>query len=112
MFEKFTDKARLVIVQAQEESRALNHDHVGTEHILLALVHDSRGTAVHVLTDLGISEDRVREQLNLSGAGRARIRRPGISRSPQGPRRPWNCRCGRHCSSATRTSVPSTCCSA
>jgi ATP-dependent Clp protease ATP-binding subunit ClpA len=66
MFEKFTDKARLVIVRAQEESRALNHDHVGTEHILLALVHDSRGTAVHVLTDLGISEGRVREQLNLS----------------------------------------------
>jgi ATP-dependent Clp protease ATP-binding subunit ClpC len=66
MFEKFTDKARLVIVRAQEESRALNHDHVGTEHILLALVHDGRGTAVHVLTDLGISEGRVRDQLNLS----------------------------------------------
>jgi ATP-dependent Clp protease ATP-binding subunit ClpC len=66
MFEKFTDKARLVIVRAQEESRALNHDHVGTEHILLALVHDSRGTAVHLLTDLGITEGRVREQLNLS----------------------------------------------
>ena len=66
MFEKFTDKARLVIVRAQEESRALNHDHVGTEHILLALVHDNRGTAAHVLTALGISEGRVREQLNLS----------------------------------------------
>jgi len=65
MFEKFTEKARLVIVRAQEESRALNHDHVGTEHILLALMH-GRGTAVHVLTDMGISEGRVRDQLNLS----------------------------------------------
>jgi ATP-dependent Clp protease ATP-binding subunit ClpC len=65
MFEKFTDRARLVIVRAQEESRALNHDHVGTEHILLALMHGG-GTAVHVLTDMGISEGRVRDQLNLS----------------------------------------------
>ena len=65
MFEKFTDKARLVIVRAQEESRALNHDHVGTEHILLALMH-GRGTAVHVLTDQGITEDRVRDQLGLT----------------------------------------------
>jgi ATP-dependent Clp protease ATP-binding subunit ClpC len=66
MFEKFTDRARLVIVRAQEESRALNHDYVGTEHILLALVHDGHGTAVHVLTGMGITEDRVRDQLNLS----------------------------------------------
>jgi ATP-dependent Clp protease ATP-binding subunit ClpC len=77
MFEKFTDKARLVIVRAQEESRALNHDHVGTEHILLALVHDSRGTAVHVLTDLGISEARVREQLNLSSVPEGQDRPSG-----------------------------------
>jgi ATP-dependent Clp protease ATP-binding subunit ClpC len=65
MFEKFTDRARLVIVRAQEESRALNHDYVGTEHILLALVHDGHGTAVHVLTGMGITEGRVRDQLNL-----------------------------------------------
>jgi ATP-dependent Clp protease ATP-binding subunit ClpC len=65
MFEKFTDRARLVIVRAQEESRTLNHDYVGTEHILLALML-GRGPAVHVLTDMGISEDRVRDQLNLS----------------------------------------------
>jgi ATP-dependent Clp protease ATP-binding subunit ClpC len=65
MFEKFTDKARLVIVRAQEESRALRYTYVGTEHILLALMH-SRGTAVHVLTDQGITEDRVRDQLGLT----------------------------------------------
>jgi ATP-dependent Clp protease ATP-binding subunit ClpC len=65
MFEKFTDKARLVIVRAQEESRALRYTYVGTEHILLALMH-GRGTAVHVLTDQGITEDRVRDQLGLT----------------------------------------------
>jgi ATP-dependent Clp protease ATP-binding subunit ClpC len=65
MFEKFTDRARLVIVRAQEESRALNHDHVGPEHILLALMHESRGMAAHVLSAMGITEDRVRQQLDL-----------------------------------------------
>jgi ATP-dependent Clp protease ATP-binding subunit ClpC len=65
MFEKFTDRARLVIVQAQEESRALHHDHVGTEHILLALMH-SRGMAVHVLTAMGITEDQARQHLDLA----------------------------------------------
>jgi ATP-dependent Clp protease ATP-binding subunit ClpA len=65
MFEKFTDRARRVIVGAQEESRALNHDHVGPEHILLALMHESRGMAAHVLSATGITEDRVRQQLDL-----------------------------------------------
>jgi ATP-dependent Clp protease ATP-binding subunit ClpC len=66
MFEKFTDKARLVIVRAQEESRALRYTYVGPEHILLALMRDDRGMAVHVLTDQGITEDRVRDQLGLT----------------------------------------------
>jgi ATP-dependent Clp protease ATP-binding subunit ClpC len=66
MFEKFTDKARRVIVQAQEESRALRYTYVGTEHILLALMRGGRGTAVHVLTDMGITEDQVRDQLGLT----------------------------------------------
>jgi ATP-dependent Clp protease ATP-binding subunit ClpC len=66
MFEKFTDKARRVIVQAQEESRALRYTYVGTEHILLALMRGDRGTAVHVLTDMGITEDQVRDQLGLT----------------------------------------------
>jgi ATP-dependent Clp protease ATP-binding subunit ClpC len=65
MFEKFTDRARLVIVGAQEEARTLNHDHVGTEHILLALAHNRRGMAFHMLAGLGITEDQVRDQLNL-----------------------------------------------
>jgi ATP-dependent Clp protease ATP-binding subunit ClpA len=65
MFEKFTDRARLVIVQAQEESRALRYTYVGPEHILLALMRGG-GMAVHVLTDQGITEDRVRDQLGLT----------------------------------------------
>jgi ATP-dependent Clp protease ATP-binding subunit ClpC len=76
MFEKFTDRARLVIVRAQEESRALHHDHVGTEHILLALMLASRGMAAHVLTGMGITEGRVRDQLNLS-VGDDQDPRPG-----------------------------------
>ena len=66
MFEKFTDRARRVIVQAQEESRALRCTYVGPEHILLALMRDDRGMAVRVLTDRGITEDRVRDQLGLT----------------------------------------------
>jgi ATP-dependent Clp protease ATP-binding subunit ClpA len=65
MFEKFTDRARLVIVQAQEESRALRYTYVGPEHILLALMRGG-GMAVQVLTDQGITEDRVRDQLGLT----------------------------------------------
>ncbi len=66
MFERFTDRARRTIVQAQEESRALRHDYIGPEHILLALVHEGQGLGLRMLTDLGITEDRVRDQLNLT----------------------------------------------
>ena len=111
MFEKFTDRARRVIVQAQEESRTLRYNYVGPEHILLALMRDDRGAAVHLLTDRGITEDRVRDQLGLTVQAGLVPPTGHIPFTP-GPRRPWNCRCGKHCSSATRTSVPSTCCSA
>jgi ATP-dependent Clp protease ATP-binding subunit ClpC len=66
MFERFTQRARKTVVQAQQESRALNHGYIGPEHLLLALVHDSEGMAARALTDMGISEDRVREQLDLA----------------------------------------------
>ena len=66
MFERFTDRARRTIVQAQEESRALRHNHIGPEHILLALVHEGQGLGLRILTDLGITEDLVRDQLNLT----------------------------------------------
>jgi Clp amino terminal domain, pathogenicity island component len=63
MFERFTDRARRVVVLAQEEARLLNHNHIGTEHILLGLVHEGEGVAYVALTELGISLDAVRAQV-------------------------------------------------
>jgi ATP-dependent Clp protease ATP-binding subunit ClpC len=63
MFERFTDRARRVVVLAQEESRMLNHDYIGTEHILLGLVHEGEGVAAKALESLGISLDAVRQQV-------------------------------------------------
>ena len=63
MFERFTDRARLVVVRAQEEARALNHSYIGTEHILLGLIHDGKGVGAKALESLGISLDTVRQQV-------------------------------------------------
>jgi hypothetical protein len=63
MFERFTDRARRVVVLAQEEARLLNHNHIGTEHILLGLVHEGEGVAYLALTELGISLEAVRAQV-------------------------------------------------
>ena len=63
MFERFTDRARRVIVLAQEEARMLNHNYIGTEHILLGLVHEGEGVAAKALESLGISLDAVRQQV-------------------------------------------------
>jgi hypothetical protein len=63
MFERFTDRARRVVVLAQEEARLLNHNYIGTEHILLGLVHEEQGVAARALTELGISLEAVRAQV-------------------------------------------------
>ena len=63
MFEKFTDKARRVVVLAQEEAKMLNHNYIGTEHLLLGLIHEGEGVAAKSLEALGISLDAVREQV-------------------------------------------------
>jgi len=63
MFERFTDRARRVVVLAQEEARLLNHNYIGTEHILLGLIHEGEGVAARALESLGISLERVREQV-------------------------------------------------
>ena len=63
MFKKFTDRARRVVVLAQEEARMLNHNYVGTEHILLGLIHEGEGVAAKALESLGISLDAVRQQV-------------------------------------------------
>src|SRR5471030_79348 len=63
MFERFTDRARRVVVLAQEEAKMLNHNYIGTEHILLGLIHEGEGVAAKALESLGISLDSVREQV-------------------------------------------------
>ena len=63
MFERFTDRARRVVVLAQEEARMLNHNYIGTEHILLGLIHEGEGLAAQALESLNISLDAVREQV-------------------------------------------------
>jgi ATP-dependent Clp protease ATP-binding subunit ClpC len=63
MFERFTDRARRVVVLAQDEARRLNHDYIGTEHILLGLVQEGEGVAAQALESLGIGLDAVRHQV-------------------------------------------------
>ena len=63
MFERFTDRARRVVVLAQEEARMLSHNYIGTEHILLGLIHEGEGVAAKALESLGISLEAVRAQV-------------------------------------------------
>ncbi|KAB1653657.1 ATP-dependent Clp protease ATP-binding subunit [Pseudoclavibacter chungangensis] len=73
MFERFTDRARRVIVLAQEEAKMLNHNYIGTEHILLGLIHEGEGVAAKALESLDISLDAVREQVqDIIGQGQQR----------------------------------------
>jgi ATP-dependent Clp protease ATP-binding subunit ClpC len=63
MFERFTDRARRVVVLAQEEARMLNHNYIGTEHLLLGLIHEGQGVAATALESLGVSLEAVRAQV-------------------------------------------------
>jgi hypothetical protein len=63
MFERFTDRARRVVVMAQEEARMLDHNYIGTEHILLGLIHEGKGAAAKALESMGISLEAVRQQV-------------------------------------------------
>ena len=112
MFERFTDRARRVLVLAQEEARLLNHSFIGTEHILLGLIHEGEAWAAKALESLGISLEAVREKveetIGMAGASPdwlAPVHPPG----EEGPRA---LAALRPSSSATATSAPSTCCSA
>ena len=71
MFERFTDRARRVVVLAQEEARMLSHDYIGTEHILLGLIHEGEGVAARALESLGIGLETVRQEVEeIIGRGR------------------------------------------
>ncbi|HEX2193041.1 MAG TPA: Clp protease N-terminal domain-containing protein [Acidimicrobiales bacterium] len=63
MFERFTDRGRRVVVLAQEEARLLDHDYIGTEHLLLGLLHEGEGVAAKALEQLGVSLEAVRAQV-------------------------------------------------
>ena len=71
MFERFTDRARRVVVLAQDEARLLNHNYIGTEHILLGLIHENEGVGAKALEALGVTLDAVREQVrDIIGEGK------------------------------------------
>jgi ATP-dependent Clp protease ATP-binding subunit ClpC len=74
MFERFTDRARRVVELAQHKARALGHDHIGTEHILLGLIDEGRGVGTTTLTSMGINLDEMRQAVQDS-----------IGRGPQPP---------------------------
>jgi Clp amino terminal domain, pathogenicity island component/TIR domain len=63
VFERFTNRARRVVVLAQEEAKMLNHNYIGTEHILLGLIHEGEGVAAKALESLGIALEGVRQQV-------------------------------------------------
>jgi ATP-dependent Clp protease ATP-binding subunit ClpC len=82
MFEPFTERARWAVAQAQEEARTLNHNYIGTEHILLGLIREN-GVAAKALESLGISLDAVRQQIEeIIGQGQ----KPPPQRIPFTPR--------------------------
>jgi ATP-dependent Clp protease ATP-binding subunit ClpC len=84
MFERFTDRARRVVVLAQEEARMLNHDYVGTEHILLALIREGGGVAAQALESLGITEEAARQQVEeIVGPGQTGPQRRHLPMTPR-----------------------------
>ena len=83
MFERFTERARGVVVYAQEEARDLNHNYIGTEHLLLGLMRDADSVAARALRELDLSQDAVREQVTeIIGRGK----RPPSGHIPFTPR--------------------------
>jgi ATP-dependent Clp protease ATP-binding subunit ClpC len=103
----FTPRAKKVLELSLREALQLGHNYIGTEHILLGLIHEGEGVAAKALESLGIPSRACGSRSRRSSA-RVSTRRPGTSPSPHGPRRSSSCRFGRRCSSATTTSVPST----
>jgi ATP-dependent Clp protease ATP-binding subunit ClpC len=83
MFERFTDRARRVIARAQNEARSLDHDSVGTEHILLALVEEGTGVGARALEAMQITMDTVREKVEeITGRGQVPPRKGHIPFTP------------------------------
>jgi ATP-dependent Clp protease ATP-binding subunit ClpC len=76
MFERMTDRGRRTIVLAQEEAKGLNHSYIGTEHLLLGLLHEGQGVAAQALGSLGVMLDAVRDQV-VENVGRGQVQPQG-----------------------------------
>ncbi len=85
MFEQFTERARQVVVLAQDEARALGHDYIGTEHLLLGLLREADGLGARTLRGLGVTEEAAREQVRaLVGQGESGTTTGQIPFTPRG----------------------------
>jgi len=84
MFERFTDRARRAVVWAQEEARTLNHDFIGTEHILLGLIREGQGVAAKALESFGVSMEAVRQRVeDIVPPGQVEVRTGHIPFTPR-----------------------------
>ena len=84
MFERYTEKARQVVVLGQDEARSFKHNHFGTEHLLLGLLRVDDGLASRSLTSLGLTADGVREQISrIVGSGDEEVRTGQIPFTPR-----------------------------
>jgi len=99
MFERFTDRARRVVVLAQEEARLLSHSYIGTEHILLGLIREGEGVAAQVLQKLGADLNRVRQTVIqlLSGYPVASEEIPTTAWAPASGTKGWSPASGPSC---------------
>ena len=104
MFERFTDRARRVVVLAQEEARMLNHNYIGTEHILLGLIHEGEGVAAKAMEGMGISLEAVRAQVE-EIIGQGQQAPSGHIHSRHVPRKFSNFHYVKRCNLDTTTSV-------
>src|SRR2546429_1885863 len=84
MYERFTDRARKVMQLANQEAQRFNHEYIGTEHVLLGLIHEGSGVAANVLTSIGLDLQKIRSEVT-------RLVQPGpdmvtMGKLPQTPR--------------------------
>jgi ATP-dependent Clp protease ATP-binding subunit ClpC len=86
VFERFTERARQVVVLAQDEARRLRHDYIGTEHLLLGLLREEEGIAARVLESLGLTVDAVRAQVARIVAPGEPVQTGGMHQIPFTPR--------------------------
>jgi ATP-dependent Clp protease ATP-binding subunit ClpC len=85
MFERFTDRARRVVVLAQDEARGLNHNWIGTEHLLLAVLREGHGVGAKALESMQISLDATRQQVeSIIGRGQGTVGAGHIPFTPRG----------------------------